>query len=167
MIPLFITVHCSATKTGVYFTAQQIKKMHTDPKPVGKGWRDIGYHYVIRTDGVVEKGREDNVQGAHVSGFNENNLGVCLVGGVGSNGKPLNNYTEPQLHALYALIIELCGKYKIPFSNVFGHRDWFGDSNGDGVVDSRDWYKDCPCFDVKGWLLAQLKENGEAGGKLL
>lgn len=148
MTPKFITVHCSATKTGQYLTAQQIRKMH-----LAKGWRDVGYHYIIRADGVIEKGREDNVQGAHVSGHNKNNLGVCLIGGVGSNGKPLNNYTWEQMNALRGLIIDLSNEYNVPVKNIKGHRDWFGDTNGDGVVDGRDWLKECPCFNVKDKLM--------------
>jgi N-acetyl-anhydromuramyl-L-alanine amidase AmpD len=35
---------------------------------------------------------------------------------------------------------------------VFGHRDLSPDKNGDGKIDSRDWVKACPSFDVRAWL---------------
>ncbi len=154
MNPKYITVHCSATPPAQHLTADDIRAMHK-----AKGWRDIGYHFVIRRSGATEKGRPNNVIGAHVKGHNNNNLGICLVGGVDSNGRPDANYTDMQYHALYALVMELCKQHEIPHANVQGHRDWFPDHNGDGVIDSRDWLKDCPCFDVKPWLLTKLNEN--------
>jgi N-acetyl-anhydromuramyl-L-alanine amidase AmpD len=154
MTPNKITVHCSATPPSQKLTASSIRMMH-----LNKGWRDIGYQYVIRRDGATEKGRPDDVIGAHVKGHNNHNLGICLVGGVDKNDRPEQNYTDIQYHALYALIMDLCKRYNIPYQEVYGHRDWFPDSNGDGIVDSRDWLKDCPCFDVKEWLSEQLKIN--------
>ena len=156
MTPNKITVHCSASKPSIAKneTAASIRAIHK-----AKGWRDIGYHYVIRRDGATEKGRADSVIGAHVKGHNNNNLGICLAGGVDENGKPERNYTDAQYHALYALIVDLCKKHNIQHQEVYGHRDWFGDSNGDGVIDSRDWLKECPCFDVRQWLSKELKLN--------
>jgi len=139
-----ITIHCSASKPSVAKneTAATIRAMHK-----AKGWRDVGYHYVIRRDGATEKGRLDSVIGAHVKGHNNNNLGICLSGGVDENNKPEQNYTDAQYHALYALIVDLCDKYDIPHQEVYGHRDW------------PDVAKACPCFNVKEWLAEQLKIN--------
>ena len=39
-----IVIHCSDSKWG---DAEVIRKWHTDPKPRGKAWADIGYHAVI------------------------------------------------------------------------------------------------------------------------
>lgn len=35
-----------------------------------------------------------------------------------------------------------------PSLRVCGHRDLSPDRNGDGVVDSSEWLKQCPCFEV-------------------
>lgn len=147
MKPTFITVHCSASKKGRYLTASEIRKEH-----LARGWKDIGYHFVIRTDGAVETGRRIDTQGAHVEGHNKDNVGICLIGGLNAQGKASFTYTPAQMYSLERLLDELCGLYSIPFDNIKGHRDWYGDSNGDGVIDSRDWYKECPCFDVTTWL---------------
>ncbi|UZT28671.1 N-acetylmuramoyl-L-alanine amidase [Vibrio phage 033B] len=161
MKPQFITVHCSASKTGRYLTASEIRTMHTRPKSQGgNGWSDIGYHAVIRTDGAVEMGRPLTRMGAGVGGHNQNNLHVCLVGGVDSRGRSVDNYTAAQKNALFGLILDWQEQFNIPNEGVKGHRDWFGDTNGDGVIDSRDWYKDCPCFDVVIWFESQLRELG-------
>ncbi len=46
-----IIVHCSATKAGQDFTAADIDCWHRE-----RGFNGIGYHYVIRLDGKLEKG---------------------------------------------------------------------------------------------------------------
>lgn len=48
-----IIVHCSATKAGQDFTAADIDRWHRE-----RGFNGIGYHYVIRLDGRLEKGRK-------------------------------------------------------------------------------------------------------------
>jgi N-acetylmuramoyl-L-alanine amidase len=75
-----IFVHCSDTPTGRDVSAADIKRWHTDPKPKGNGWRDIGYSHVIRIDGTIELGRPVEQVGAHVAGHNSDSIGICLVG---------------------------------------------------------------------------------------
>lgn len=133
--PTRITIHCSATKPQFDVGVHEIREWHMD-----RGFSDVGYHYVIRRDGTVEKGRPAHRRGAHVQGHNTKNLGICLVGGVNQKGNAQANYTTDQWHALRLLVIELVGRYGIPLSNIQGHRD-FPRVN-----------KECPCFDVKEWL---------------
>lgn len=128
-----ITVHCSATKAKMNIGAKEIDRMHKE-----RSFSGIGYHYVIRRDGTVEKGRPDNQVGAHVGGHNTANLGVCLVGGIAENMAPENNFTDAQFTALRKLLGEL--KTRHPNAKILGHRDW------PGVA------KACPCFDVRSWL---------------
>src|SRR3546814_10318875 len=59
----FIAIDCSATPAGGKHDnigASDIRQWHR-----AKGWRGIGYHYVIKRDGSVEKGRADDQPGAH------------------------------------------------------------------------------------------------------
>lgn len=155
MTPERITVHCSANRVGRYLTAQELREYH-----LAKGWSDIGYHFVIRTDGAVEDGRPITKQGAGVYGHNKNNVHICLVGGLNSSGKPAFTYSNEQMNALFALILDLVSEYGIAFENVCGHRDFSPDLNGDGKITSEEWIKQCPCFDVKPWLVKQLVDNG-------
>ena len=39
-----IIIHCSDSP---WASAPEIRKWHSDPKPKGNGWSDIGYQYVI------------------------------------------------------------------------------------------------------------------------
>ncbi|CAL9983791.1 amidase [Vibrio phage D81] len=148
MQPKHITVHTSATPPSAKITVNEIRQMH-----LNKGWSDIGYHFVITRDGILQVGRPLSRNGAHVKGHNKDNIGICLVGGVDKNGKAENNFNDKQFEALRYLISELSGRYGIKEESIKGHRDWFTDINGDGIVDSRDWLKECPCFDVKSKLL--------------
>lgn len=140
----YLVVHCAATPPARDIGVKELRAMHLQ-----RGFNDVGYHYVIRRDGRVEKGRADTVAGAHVSGFNSISLGVCLVGGVDAQGKAENNYTPAQREALEQLLLRLQASY--PSAQILGHRDLSPDKNGDGKISPNEWLKACPCFDVRAW----------------
>ena len=87
-----IILHCSATKEGKHFDAEDIRVWHVN----GNGWSDIGYHFVILLDGTIEHGRPIEKMGAHVKGRNRNSVGVCYIGGLDEDGKPKDTMTEAQ-----------------------------------------------------------------------
>ena len=49
-----IYLHCTATKPRKYVSVETIRGWHVN----GRGWSDIGYHYLIQPDGAVELGRD-------------------------------------------------------------------------------------------------------------
>lgn len=129
----WIVIHCSATRGVQDIGAADIRRWHK-----AQGWSDIGYAYVIRRDGRVEKGRADDEVGSHVKNHNHNSLGVCLVGGLDNKTwKPVNNFTPAQWTSLEQLVRRLTIKY--PAARILGHRDFPKVS------------KACPCFDAKAW----------------
>lgn len=94
-------------------SAQQIHTLHLQ-KP---GWLGIGYNYIIRPNGVIERGRPDNAAGAHTENFNSVSIGICVCGDF--------RYYPPapqQLNSLEWLIRDIWRRYgrQIP---VVGHRD--------------------------------------------
>lgn len=93
-------------------TAQTIHGWH-----LNKGWAGIGYHFVIRQNGSIERGRPEWAIGSH-SGPNGNgdSIGICLAGSF-MNTVP----TNAQLAALVELINSLCAKYGD--LKVLGHKD--------------------------------------------
>lgn len=139
-----IIVHCSATRAGIDFHAADIDRWHRE-----KGWRTIGYHFVVDLDGRIEDGRPVNQIGAHCIGHNKYSIGICYVGGLDPNGQPADTRTDAQCVALRALIRTLTERYHCP---TFGHRDFAR--------------KDCPCFDARAeyadiyadWLSRQAAE---------
>lgn len=143
-----VVVHCSATPVGRDLGRREIDGWHR-----AKGWAGIGYHYVIRLDGTLEKGRQDNVVGAHVAGHNAYSIGICVIGGVGLDGRAKDTVTPAQHTALEALLRELRDKY--PNTRICGHRDLSPDRNRDGVISRNEWLKDCPSFDVAAWCRAR------------
>ena len=136
-----IIVHCSATREGVWVDAAEIDAWHRE-----RGWSMIGYHRVIRIDGSVEQGRPYTRRGAHVSGNNKNTIGICMIGGLDSEGNPKNTFTDEQFHTLMTEIINIRTFCNI--SQVKGHRDYSPDLNGDGLITPDEWVKECPCFSV-------------------
>ena len=112
-----IIVHCSATKAGQDFTAVDIDRWHRE-----RGFDGIGYHYVIRLDGQIEKGRDVALPGAHCRGWNVRSIGVCYIGGLDAEGHPADTMTKAQRRVLYQLIIELQKDYP-SIDLVVGHRD--------------------------------------------
>ena len=124
-----IIIHCTATAEGKDFHVKDVDKWHK-----ARGWKGIGYHYLITLDGTIEKGRGENEIGAHTTGQNKNSIGICYVGGLAKDGKtPKDTRTEAQKKALLELLIALIIKY--PQAKIYGHRDFAN--------------KACPSFDAR------------------
>ena len=119
----YIVVHCSDDEFKLH-NAIDIHKLH-----LSFGWDGIGYHKVIKRNGVIELGRPEYWVGAHVYGYNKNSLGVCLIG--------KNNFTKKQFSSLKYVLRNWKKKY--PSANILGHRDF------------KNTQKTCPNFDVKKW----------------
>ena len=142
MKPKFITIHCSATKPKNKFSVEQLRHQHVNVN----GWSDIGYHFYIETNGKLTPCRSLERNGAHVKGFNADNIGICLEGGLNNDtGKPDDTYNNHQMAALKDLVKYLQDSFAVEDENIKGHRDWYGSCKGD-------WLKMCPCFDVQKWL---------------
>ena len=103
-------------KAGQDFTATDIDRWHRE-----RGFNGIGYHYVIRLDGKLEKGRDVALSGAHCKGWNEQSIAICYIGGLDENGRPADTRTNAQKRVLYQIIIDLQWEYNI--LQVLGHRD--------------------------------------------
>ncbi|CBY83688.1 N-acetylmuramoyl-L-alanine amidase [Helicobacter felis] len=124
-----IIIHCSATKAGKDFRAKDIDMWHKQ-----RGFKCIGYHFVILLDGTIEIGRALQQIGAHCKGHNKTSVGVCYIGGLDESGAPKNTLTDSQLTTLLTLCRELTQKY--PRAKIYGHKDF-------------NPAKACPSFEVK------------------
>ena len=145
----YIAVHCTATPEGQDQTVAQIKAGH-----LKRGFSDIGYHYIIYRDGTVHEGRNVDISGAHVSGYNAHSIGVVYVGGLENRPgvpyaqlKAKDTRTEQQKASLLALLMDLRRLY--PDAVIQGHRDFSPDLNHDGIIEPKEWIKACPSFDAK------------------
>jgi len=122
-----IIIHCSATKEGNEISAATIDSWHK-----ARGWRGIGYHYVIALTGNIEYGRPIDQSGAHTKNHNKNSIGICYIGGLDSNMKPKDTRTLDQKESMLDLIKTL--KRLHPGATVHGHNEFAA--------------KACPCFDA-------------------
>ena len=145
-----IVIHCSATREGQNVKASDIDKWHRE-----RGFRCIGYHFVIDLDGTVEVGRPLTMDGAHcntagLSGktYNKHSIGICYVGGLDKKGNAKDTRTWRQKRAMAKLIKDLMDKYP-NIKEVVGHRDASPDLNHDGKITANEWIKQCPSFDVR------------------
>lgn len=123
-----IIIHCSATPEGRKVTVDEIKQWHLQ-----RGWKDIGYHYIIYLDGTIHKGRPESVIGAHCSGYNKNSIGICYIGGCDKNMQPKDTRTVGQKRALLEILRRLKRDY--PNATLHGHNEFAK--------------KACPSFNVK------------------
>jgi hypothetical protein len=129
----YIVIHCADTPPGMDIGAEEIDAWHKE-----RGWKNIGYHYVIKLDGTPEKGREldtdseleANEIGAHAYGYNGKSVAVCYVGGKGGDTRT-NKQKDSLIHAVSTL------KMQFPEAKVVGHCD----------LDEKKPH--CPGFDAK------------------
>jgi len=122
-----IFVHCSATGWGEVLEFDRWHRLQ-------RGWKAIGYHYVILNgrpfrdvdylevlDGQIQPGRhldddpiyEDGEVGAHVAGRNRDSIGICLVG--------RETFTEKQFLGLKYLLVDLLKRFSLKWDDVLGH----------------------------------------------
>lgn len=134
-----IVLHCSDTPWSMDIGVKEIREWHTAKPPKGRGWRDIGYHYVVRRNGVIETGRYENGDkflegtevGAHVGGHNGYTIAICWVGRVEAE------MPERQREALFGIVKRTCERLGVTADAVMGHRELAPESG-----------KTCPNLDM-------------------
>lgn len=124
-----IIIHCSATREDDDIDAATIREWHLQ-----KGWRDIGYHYIVRLDGEVELGRPLDEIGAHVKSRNKTTVGICYIGGVDEDLKPKDTMTNQQETSVRDLIMALRFVFNANLK-ISGHNEYAN--------------KACPSFNVQ------------------
>ena len=105
-----ITIHHSASHD---VSSDEIDRWHKE-----RGWKGIGYHFVVRENGNIELGRDINQQGAHNRGKNQSHIGVCVTGRFNTSSP-----SRRQIISLMYLVGGLCDNYDISIDNIDGHHD--------------------------------------------
>ena len=110
---------------------KSIQEFHQD----GRGWSDIGYHFLVDMAGNIYQGRPETVLGAHVGGANTGNIGVCMLGCYHPPETSIPCFdemtysSEQSLIKLYAWISDT---YDVEPKLLKGHRDYFGTTSCPG-----------------------------------
>ena len=120
----YIVVHCSGADQSQ--TIDSIKNHWSNVL----GWKNVGYHYIIKPDGDIVKLADVSAVTNGVKGYNKECIHVCYIG-----GKINDNRTKQQRTALIDILKKL--KAKHPGAIIQGHRDFPGVK------------KSCPQFDAK------------------
>ena len=121
-----VVIHATETTTDKDIGAIEINNIQSK-----LGHDGIGYHYVIRRDGRLQRGRPVDKVGDHTSVNNHDNfsIGIVLVGGINvatGEVEPLANrsassFTREQYTTLERFLTAFYNRY--PGGNVFGHND--------------------------------------------
>ncbi|TLX78397.1 hypothetical protein E9993_01580 [Labilibacter sediminis] len=97
-----LVVHCSDSDYKTHDDISVIRKWHVEER----NFVDVGYHFFIKKDGTIQKGRKLKVNGAHCRGINSKSWGVCLSG-------KSNSFTQAQMKALEQLTIQLSDRIRL------------------------------------------------------
>lgn len=92
-------------------TADDIHSWH-----LANGWAGIGYHFFVRKDGSIYRGRPENTVGSHAKGSNSDSIGICFEGSYMTE-----TMGQTQINAGRELVSYLKKKYGI--SKVQKHKD--------------------------------------------
>lgn len=137
-----IVFHCSAQVSGDDATAKDIDEMHRQRWGMNSG---CGYHFIIRTDGVVERGRWSDSAGSHAGpdakigrkSSNVDTIAVCYIGGLDKNLKILKEgMNEKQKETAIILLAALKRGYELKTEDIVGHNELPKVNKG------------CPCTDM-------------------
>lgn len=105
----YVVLHHAAAKAC---SPYQVDSWHK-----ANGWSGIGYHYFVRKDGTIYRGRPEWATGAHAQGKNHESIGICAEG----------NYDEEyimpdaQKDSIQELLRDI--KLRYPNTTVKGHKN--------------------------------------------
>jgi len=93
-----------------------------------QGMLDIGYHIVIDRDGCFHLLRPLDRMGCHAAGYNDESIGLCMLGGLNAAGERANNFTRVQMTALQGAACAFLHEYRPiePEARVIGLKELGG-----------------------------------------
>jgi len=142
------------TETVVHWTAHYIDQGHVGAEEchniaIDRGFSGCSYHYIIKRDGSLQRGRPLNKVGAHAkaNGHNRYSIGVGMVGGYNCNsGNPNYNkfisaesITSDQWKTLDQFLKAFYVVW--PGGQVWGHNDTDPENQSDPGIDMQQYIK--------------------------
>jgi N-acetylmuramoyl-L-alanine amidase len=144
-----VVIHATETYTNKDLGAVEINNLQIE-----LGHEGIGYHYVIRRDGRLQRGRPVNRIGEHAStnGHDTYSIGIAMVGGLnvssGENNatdyRSSQSFTREQFTTLEKFVNSFYRRY--PGGQVFGHND----------IDAQEFD---PYFDVQDYVESVFRKK--------
>ncbi len=108
-----MTPFLSSTEASSKARLDAIRRGHQ-----GRGWGDIGYHYVVDRAGRIWEGRPLKYQGAHVRDHNVGNIGIMCMGNFERQSP-----SEAQLNGLEKHLKTIIRAHNIVDRNIVTHQE--------------------------------------------
>lgn len=96
-----VFIHCSASDNPEHDDISIMNTWHVRDR----GWSEVGYHYFIKKDGTLQKGRDLNKTPAAQRGHNSSSIAICL------HGLDLSKFTRQQRTTLRSLAFNIMKSY--------------------------------------------------------
>lgn len=109
-IPVMIVLHHAEAPNC---SIEDIHSWH-----LGNGWCGCGYHYLVRKDGSIYRGRPEGAIGAHCPGANDKSIGICAEGEYMTETMPV-----VQKEAIVGLCKDIISRYGI--KQIYGHKELY------------------------------------------
>ena len=135
--PVMIVLHHAEASTC---TIEDIHKWH-----LSNGWTGCGYHYFVRKDGSIYRGRPEGAVGAHCPGVNDKSIGICAEGSYMSE-----TMTAVQKNAIIELCRDIVNRHGI--KQIYGHRELYN-TGCPGI--------NYPLDDIKNLRFNSIIDNGK------
>jgi N-acetylmuramoyl-L-alanine amidase len=123
-----VFLHCTASSYDHHDDIEVVRAWH-----LGRGWADVGYHFMIHKDGSISAGRDLEKTPAAQKGHNKGTIAIAMHGGQDAK----DDFSTKQIIALR----DFCEDIR----NAYGGAITF---HGHSEVVIRD----CPVYDYKAYL---------------
>lgn len=125
-----LVFHCTATSQNATVTA--IQRYWKESLK----WKNPGYHIIVKPDGSWTQLSDFNNVTNGVAGINSTSIHISYIGGIGTNGRALDNRTENQKEIFET--VWRAFNAKLPKLTYHGHYEFSK--------------KACPSFNVENWI---------------
>lgn len=150
--------HWTGTYNNQDIGAEEVHQWHLD-----RGWSGCGYHYIIRRDGRLQRGRPLSKQGAHAgdNGHNKYSIGISFAGGYNCSSGTRNASKFISAESLTSQQFKTFEMFCKAFYDVWPDGQAFGhvDTDNKGKVD--------PGFSVQDYVYEKFgKVNVNKSGRV-
>lgn len=146
-----VIVHRTETHTNKNIGSEEINGWH-----LAAGLAGIGYHYVCRRDGSLQRGRPVSLDGEHTPGFDINTIAFVFVGGINAPTGTPNAANFISAQSLTRSQINTFDHFCRSFYNVYPGIKIVGHSDVDEIGQNVD-----PGFDVPDYVLTRFGKNND------
>jgi len=146
-----VVVHWTETPTNKNIGSEEINETH-----LANNLNGIGYHYVIRRDGSLQRGRPANIIGEHavVNDHNQRSIGIVFVGGINVPSETRNIEDFTSVQSLTRSQFNTFDHFCRSFYNVFEGGQIVGHQDIDDLTND-------PGFDVRAYVKANFDKDSK------